>query len=89
MKYRKQACLGIALAVLAACGMKDPVTGNSSGSKQVSAIAVGRRLSEIAAQANQAAPANIDPETRLDGVKAGPGGRLMEWHALGCVAREA
>lgn len=82
MKYRKQACLGIALAVLAACGMKDPVTGNSSGSKQVSAIAVGRRLSEIAAQANQAAPANIDPETRLDGVKAGPGLKLTSMYTL-------
>ena len=82
MKYRKQACLGIALAVLAACDMKDPVTGNSNSSKQVSIIAVERRLSEIAAQANQAAPANIDPETRLDGVKAGPGLKLTSMYTL-------
>ena len=82
MKYRKQACLGVAAAVLAACGMKDPVTGNSSNSKQISAMAIGRRLAEIAAQANQAAPANIDPETRLDGVKAGPGLKLTSMYTL-------
>jgi hypothetical protein len=74
--------LGIGLAVLAACGAKDPVTGSSNGSKQVSVIAVERRLSEIAAQANAAAPANIDPETRLDGVKAGPGLKLTSMYTL-------
>lgn len=41
-----------------------------------------RRLSEIAGQANQAAPADIDPNTRLDGAKAGPGLRLTSTYTL-------
>jgi hypothetical protein len=40
------------------------------------AIELQRRVSQVAGQANGAAPAQIDPDTRLDGAKAGPGLRL-------------
>ncbi|HVP33921.1 MAG TPA: hypothetical protein VMT09_09790 [Steroidobacteraceae bacterium] len=40
------------------------------------AQALQRRVSEVAGQANGAAPAEIDPDTRLDGARAGPGLRL-------------
>lgn len=84
MKYRKQtACLGVMCAALVACGMKDPQAGKPNGAKPLNSTrALERRLSEIAGQANQAAPADIDPNTRLDGVKAGPGLRLTSSYTL-------
>jgi hypothetical protein len=45
-------------------------------------MAVKRRLAEIAGQANQAAPADVDPDTRLDGARAGPGLRLTSMYTL-------
>lgn len=84
MKHtKKTVCLGMMLAALAACGMKDPQTGKPGGAKPLnSARALEMRLSEIAGQANQAAPADIDPNTRLDGAKAGPGLKLTSMYTL-------
>ena len=74
MKYRRQrAYLGMVLAALTACGAKDP---------QNSVRLLKKRLSEIAGQANQAAPADIDANTRLDGAKAGPGLKLTTTYTL-------
>jgi hypothetical protein len=71
------AYLGLVLATLAGCSREDP----QQAAKQ-QALAIGRRLSEIAAQANMAAPADIDPNTRLEGVKAGPGLKLTSTYTL-------
>lgn len=74
MKHAKRLVLsGIALAALSACGGKSP---------QNSTLLLKKRLSEIAGQANQAAPADIDPNTRLEGVKAGPGLKLTSTYTL-------
>jgi hypothetical protein len=84
VKYIKQpAYLGLVLAALAACGAKDPKAGKPGASPQSSSVqALKRRLSQIAGQANQAAPANIDANTRLDGARAGPGLKLTSMYTL-------
>lgn len=84
MNYKKQpAYLGIMFVALAACGAKDPQTQKPNGSAPLnSARSLEKRLAEIAGQANQAAPANIDPNTRLDGARAGPGLRLTTTYTL-------
>ena len=84
MKFSKQlSCLGMVCAALTACGMKEPQTGGSNGSTQFnSTLSLQRRLSEIAGQANGAAPAEIDPDTRLDSARAGPGLRLTITYTL-------
>lgn len=85
VKYRKQAgYLVVALAAtLAACGAKNPQTGKPNGSTQANSVRlVERQLAQIAGQANQAAPANIDANTRLDGAKAGPGLKLTSTYTL-------
>jgi hypothetical protein len=41
-----------------------------------------RKIAEIAGQANRAAPAEVDPNTRLDGAKAGPGLKLTTTYTL-------
>src|SRR5580704_7245362 len=84
VKYRKQpAYLGVVFAALAACGVKDPQTVKPNGSTpSKSVILLEKRLAEIAGQANQAAPANIDSNTRLDGARAGPGLRLTSRYTL-------
>jgi hypothetical protein len=65
----------VLFAALAACGGKD--------SQQIKKEqSLGRRLAEIAGQANQAAPTNVDPDTRLDGAKAGPGLKLTSMYTL-------
>lgn len=70
-------------ATLIACGMKDPQAGRpDSSTKYNSTMALQRRLSEIAGQANGAAPAAIDPDTRLDGARAGPGLQLTITYTL-------
>ena len=61
---------------LAACGAKDAQTGKANS------IQLTRKLAEIAGQANQAAPADIDANTRLEGVRAGPGLRLTSTYTL-------
>jgi len=71
VRYGKRlACLGVVFATLAACGVEDPH------------VQLLRRLAEIAGQANQAAPADVDADTRLDGAKAGPGLRLTIMYTL-------
>ena len=60
---------------LTACGSKDHTQFKT-------ALALQRRLGEIAGQANGAAPAAVDPDTRLDGAKAGPGLRLTVRYTL-------
>jgi hypothetical protein len=84
VKFRKQrAYLGVVFAALAACGAKDHQTGKPDGSAQSNSVmALKKRLSEIAGQANQAAPADIDANTRLDGAKAGPGLKLTTTYTL-------
>ncbi len=84
MKSRmRPAYLAIGFAALAACGAKDPQTGKPGASKQASSdLAVTRKLAQIAGQANGAAPANIDENTRLDGAKAGPGLKLTTLYTL-------
>ena len=71
------------LAALAACGVKDPQTGKPTATAQSTSVrSIKRRLAEIAGQANQAAPANIDSNTRLDGARAGPGLKLTSTYTL-------
>jgi hypothetical protein len=62
------------VAALAACGQ------DAEQIKKVQALT--RRLAEIAGQANQAAPANVDSDTRLDGARAGPGLKLTSMYTL-------
>lgn len=69
----------VALLALAACDSRH-TQGASTQAR--SAVLLGKQLASIAAQANQAAPANIDPDTRLDGAKAGPGLRLTTSYTL-------
>lgn len=84
MKYRKQpGYLGVVFAALAACGAKDPQTEKPSRSTQLNSVqSLKKRLAEIAGQANQAAPADVDSNTRLDGARAGPGLRLTSTYTL-------
>ena len=84
MKCRRQlGCLGMVFAALAACGVKDPQTGKPNGSTQSNSVmSLQKRLAEIAGQANGAAPADIDANTRLDGARAGPGLRLTSTYTL-------
>jgi hypothetical protein len=84
VKYKKKpAYLGMVLLALVACGAKDPQAAKPNGSRPLnSARALERRLAEIAGQANQAAPAEVDANTRLDGARAGPGLRLTSTYTL-------
>jgi hypothetical protein len=68
-------CWVVLFAALAACSGKD-----SQQTKNT--LSLTRRLAEIAGQANQAAPANVDPDTRLDGARAGPGLKLTSMYTL-------
>lgn len=81
MPHRKQsAYLGMVFAALAACHGKEPPTGG--GPTSAESIQLLRKLHQIAGQANQAAPADIDANTRLDGAKVGPGLRLTTTYTL-------
>ena len=75
LTYKKRLGYWVVLvAALAACG-KDP--------EQIKKVqSLTRRLAEIAGQANQAAPANVDSDTRLDGARAGPGLKLTSTYTL-------
>ena len=65
----------VVFAALAACGGQD--------TQQIKKVqALGRRLAEIAGQANGAAPAIVDSDTRLDGARAGPGLKLTTMYTL-------
>ena len=77
MNYKIQpAYLGLAFLALAACSGKDPQTAKPDPR------AIERKLAQIAGQANQAAPAAVDANTRLDGAKAGPGLKLTTTYTL-------
>jgi hypothetical protein len=65
----------VLFAALAACGGKD-----SQQTRKVQLLTI--RLAQIAGQANQAAPANVDSDTRLDGARAGPGLKLTSMYTL-------
>jgi hypothetical protein len=83
VEYRKQsACLGIVFAVLAACGVKDPQTGKPGNLTPRESLLVTRKLAQIAGQANQASPVDVDADTRLDGAQAGPGLKLTSRYTL-------
>ena len=76
MKLRMQVgWLAIVCATLTACDTKDSAQFKA-------ALTLQRRIAEVAGQANGAAPAAIDPDTRLDGAKAGPGLRLTVMYTL-------
>jgi hypothetical protein len=69
------ACLAMVCATLTACDTK-------YSAQFKAAVTLQRRIAQIAGQANGAAPAVIDPNTRLDGAKAGPGLRLTVMYTL-------
>ena len=62
-------------ATLTACDTKESAQFKAG-------LTLQRRIAQIAGQANGAAPAVIDPNTRLDGAKAGPGLRLTVMYTL-------
>lgn len=68
-------CLALACAILTACDTK-------ASAQFKAALTLQRRLAQIAGQANGAAPAVVDPNTRLDGAKAGPGLKLTVMYTL-------
>ncbi|HUO19234.1 MAG TPA: hypothetical protein VMU44_05650 [Steroidobacteraceae bacterium] len=68
-------CLAMACATLTACDTK-------ASAQFKAALTLQRRLAQIAGQANGAAPAVVDPNTRLDGAKAGPGLQLTVMYTL-------
>ncbi len=83
MQYRRKSVyLGMVFAALAACGEKDAQTGKPGSPTRAESIQLLRRLDQIAGQANQAAPAAVDENTRLDGAKVGPGLRLTSTYTL-------
>jgi hypothetical protein len=68
-------CLAMVCTTQTACDTKDSAQFKA-------ALTLQRRLAEIAGQANGAAPAAVDPDTRLDGARAGPGLRLTVTYTL-------
>lgn len=84
MRHPKQpGYLALVVAALAACSAQDPQPGKPGAPAQsISVVSIKRRLSEIAGQANQAAPASVDANTRLDGARAGPGLKLTSMYTL-------
>ncbi len=68
-------CLAIVCVTLAACDTKHPAHANDN-------LTLQRAIAQIAGQANGAAPAAVDPNTRLDGAKAGPGLSLTVMYTL-------
>jgi len=75
LRRLRQGCWAVLFAALAACGGKD-----LEEIKKIQSL--GRRLAEIAGQANQAAPTDVDSDTRLDGARAGPGLKLTSMYTL-------
>lgn len=89
MKYRNRpahlvmAFAACAFAALAACSGKDSQGGKpDSAARAKATLILQRKIASIAGQANQAAPAAVDPDTRLDGAKAGPGLKLTTTYTL-------
>ena len=67
--------MAMVCATVTACDTKDSAQFKA-------ALTLQRRVAEIAGQANGAAPAAVDPDTRLDGARAGPGLRLTVMYTL-------
>src|SRR5215475_15996573 len=65
----------VLFAALTACSGQD-----SEQVKKLQSLTI--RLAEIAGQANQAAPVDVDSDTRLDGARAGPGLKLTSMYTL-------
>jgi hypothetical protein len=75
-RFRLQATyLAVACITVTACDTRNSAQFNE-------AVALQRRLAEIAAQGNAAAPAVVDPDTRFDAARAGPGLRLTVTYTL-------
>jgi hypothetical protein len=68
-------CLAMLCAALAACYTKYSAQFKAD-------LTLQRQIAQIAGQANGAAPAMVDPNTRLDGAKAGPGLKLTVVYTL-------
>jgi hypothetical protein len=64
----------VLLAALAAC--------SEDADKVKKLQSLTRALAQIAGEANGAAPAEIDSDTRLDGARAGPGLKLTSMYTL-------
>jgi hypothetical protein len=76
VKLRMQVgCLAMLCATIAACDTKYSTQFKAE-------LTLQRKIAQIAGQANGAAPAVVDPNTRLDGAKAGPGLRLTVMYTL-------
>jgi hypothetical protein len=84
VNYKKQpAYLGLVFVALVACGAKDPQAQKPNAAAQAAAVrALESKLAGIAGRANQVAPAEVDANTRLEGVRAGPGLRLTSTYTL-------
>ena len=67
--------VALVCTALAACDSKEAAQAKA-------ALRLQRAIAQIAGQANGAAPAAVDPDTRLDGAKAGPGLRLTVMYTL-------
>jgi hypothetical protein len=68
-------CLAMVCATITACDTKYSAQFKAE-------LTLQRKIAQIAGQANGAAPAVVDPNTRLDGAKAGPGLRLTVMYTL-------
>ena len=76
MKWRTHwVCLAMVCVTMTGCDTKNSAQFNT-------ALTLQSRIEQIAGQANSAAPAAVDPDTRLDGAKAGPGPRLTVMYTL-------
>jgi hypothetical protein len=67
--------VAIVCAALAGCDTKESAQAKAT-------LALQRAIAQIAGQANGAAPAAVDPNTRLDGARAGPGLSLTVMYTL-------
>jgi hypothetical protein len=67
--------LAMVCVTMTGCDTKNSAAFNA-------ALTLQSRIEQIAGQANSAAPAAVDPDTRLDGAKAGPGLRLTVMYTL-------
>jgi len=75
MTCRMRLGYGVVLfAALGACGRPNPQT------QTIQSLTIS--IAGIAARTNQAAPANVDSDTRLDGARAGPGLKLTSFYTL-------
>lgn len=76
MKFKlKVGCVAAVCAMATACDSRD-------SAQRKAALTLQRRVAEIAGQANGAAPAAVDADTRLDGARAGPGLKLTVMYTL-------